>query len=60
MKESRQRKFNLCGWLLIVVAAVSFPVSALRSGDVPGLLGGLFFLIACIVVLVPVLAARPK
>jgi hypothetical protein len=58
MNEDRRRKFNLAGWGLFIVSAVFFMLAALRSGDPLGLLGGFFFLVACIVFLVPLLAGR--
>lgn len=45
------RRFELWGWLLFVVSALFFIVASVRSGDVVGLLGGVFFLLACIVFL---------
>ena len=59
MNERRQRKFNLWGWALFTVSALFFVLAALRSGDLLGLLGGLFFFVACVVFLVP-LVADPK
>ena len=59
MDEDRRRKFNLSGWGLFIVSAVFFMLAALRSGDPFGLLGGFFFLVACIVFLIPLLARRP-
>lgn len=44
----RGRRFELWGWLLFVVSALFFIVSSVRAGDVVGLLGGVFFLLACI------------
>ncbi|MGF1472820.1 MAG: cytochrome oxidase subunit III [Rubrobacteraceae bacterium] len=38
---------ELWGWLLFVVSALFFIVASLRTGDVLGLLGGLFFFLAC-------------
>jgi hypothetical protein len=60
MIPRRQWKFTLCGWLLFIVSAVFFMLAALWSGDPLGLLGGLFFFVACIVFLVPLLASRPR
>jgi hypothetical protein len=59
MNEDRRRKFNLCGWGLFIVSAVFFMLAALRSGDPLGLAGGFFFLVACLVFLVPLLARPP-
>ena len=58
MRDAGKRKFNLCGWTLFLVSAGFFVLSSLRSGDALGLLGGLFFLIACIVFLVPLVTGK--
>ena len=49
----RDSKFQLWGWLLFIVSAAFFITSSVRSGDMVGLMGGLFFLVACLVFLVP-------
>lgn len=46
-------RWILAGWLLFIVSATFFIASALRSGDMLALNGGMFFLIACIAFLVP-------
>ena len=40
--------YEIWGWLLFVVSAVFFIASSIRNGDVMGLLGGVFFLLACV------------
>ena len=47
------RKHDLLGWLLFVVSAAFFMASSIRAGDVVGLLGGVFFLLACAAFLAP-------
>jgi len=47
----RKRKFEIWGWCPFIVSAVFFILSTARSGDIIGLLGSLFFLVACIVFL---------
>jgi F0F1-type ATP synthase assembly protein I len=47
------QKFQLLGWLLFIVSAAFFIASSVRNGDMVGLLGGFFFLVACFVFLVP-------
>lgn len=47
----KDKKFELWGWLLFVVSALFFIAASLRNGDVVGLLGGVFFLLACLVFL---------
>ena len=46
-RPTSSEKLELCGWLLFVVSAFFFTFASLRAGDVVGLLGGLFFLLAC-------------
>jgi F0F1-type ATP synthase assembly protein I len=52
-KGSRRRneRLELWGWILFVVSALFFIVASLRTGDVVGLLGGVFFFLACVVFL---------
>jgi len=49
----REKRFNLWGWLLFVVCAGFFIASAVTSGDVLYLIGGIIFLLACIVFIIP-------
>jgi hypothetical protein len=53
------RGFQIAGWVLFIISALGFIVSSLRSGDFFGLIGGIFFLIACIVFLIPIFR-RPE
>lgn len=47
------KKYDFWGWILFVVSAAFFMASSIRAGDLVGLLGGLFFLLACAAFLVP-------
>lgn len=47
----RDEKLELLGWLLFVASALFFIAASLRSGDVVGMFGGVFFLLACFVFL---------
>ena len=47
------KKIQILGWVLFIVSACAFIASSLRSGDTLGLLGGIFFLLACFVFLIP-------
>ena len=58
MNEHRRRKFNLWGWALFTVSVLFFVLAALRTGDLFGLLGGLFFFVACVVFIIPLLADK--
>ena len=56
MDERKADKFLLWGWILFIVSALFFIWASLRSGDLIGFLGGFFFLLACFVFLVPLIA----
>jgi hypothetical protein len=47
------RNYQLLGWILFIISAIGFIVSSIRSGDLPGLIGGIFFLLACLAFLIP-------
>jgi energy-coupling factor transporter transmembrane protein EcfT len=47
----QSKDYDLWGWLLFVISALFFIVSSIRNGDVVGILGGIFFLLACVVFL---------
>lgn len=51
---------NLVGWILFLVSSLAFVLSSLRSGDAAGLVGGLFFLFACLVFLIPFIRRDPR
>ena len=53
MSQPLHHRFQLWGWILFVFSALFFIASSLRAGDLLSLLGGLLFLIACIVFLIP-------
>lgn len=46
-------RYQLWGWILFVFSALFFIATSLRAGDLLGLAGGLLFLLACFVFLVP-------
>ncbi len=49
----KDKRYDLWGWILFTLSALFFIVSSLRNGDVVGLLGGVFFLLACVAFLAP-------
>ncbi len=53
MDSGRELRINLVGWWLFVISALFFIATSLRVGDMLGLLGALFFLVACFVFLLP-------
>ncbi len=54
----KDKKHDLLGWMLFVVSAAFFMASSIRAGDPVGLLGGVFFLLACVAFLTPYLGPR--
>ena len=56
MSQPLQHRFLLCGWILFIFSALFFMASSIRAGDPVSLIGGLLFLVACFVFLVPLLA----
>jgi len=57
-KRNKTETFQLWGWGLFVLSAVFFIAASVRIRDMLSLLGGLFFLIACIVFIVPMVSSR--
>lgn len=49
----KDKRYDLWGWLLFTLSALFFIISSLRNGDMIGLLGGVFFLLACVAFLAP-------
>ena len=49
----KDKRFEFWGWILFTISALFFIASSLRNGDLVGLLGGLFFLLACVAFLAP-------
>jgi hypothetical protein len=50
-----ERRIHIAGWTLFILSAFGFIASSLRSGDIPGILGGILFLLGCLVFLIPML-----
>jgi hypothetical protein len=46
-------RFQILGWVLFIVSALGFIASSIKNGDMLGLIGGAFFLVACFVFLIP-------
>ena len=58
--DTHSLSFQLWGWILFIVSALFFIGSSIRAGDVISLMGGLFFLVSCIVFMIPLLrTAKP-
>lgn len=54
------RVLHLIGWVLFLASAISYTVSSWRSGDWPGLIGSLLFLVACLFFIGPMLLGRDE
>ncbi len=48
--------FQLSGWILFIISAMFFIATSIRAGDMLGLMGALFFLVACFVFLIPLIS----
>jgi hypothetical protein len=46
-------RLQILGWVLFIVSALAFIASSIKNGDMFGLVGGIFFLLACFVFLIP-------
>lgn len=53
--EQHAIRFQLWGWILFIFSALFFISSSIRAGDILSLVGGLFFLVACFVFMVPLI-----
>jgi hypothetical protein len=53
-----ERSLHLGGWALFILSALFFIASGLRSGDIVGILGGIFFLVGCLAFLIPMLRGK--
>jgi hypothetical protein len=50
---SSEKKCQLWGWVLFIASAISYLAASIRTGDLLAILGSIFFLVACIVFLIP-------
>ena len=46
-------KFQLCGWLLFLICSFLFIADSIAAKSLLGLAGSIFFLLGCIVFLIP-------
>ena len=66
MKENQQNqigqeiKYQLSGWILFIICAIFFIASGLKNHDILTFIGGVIFLIACIVFLIPLVRPNKK
>lgn len=55
MSKITQNRYQLWGWILFTASAAFYIASSYRAGDPVSLAGGLLFLVACLVFMVPLL-----
>ncbi|MBW2654320.1 MAG: cytochrome oxidase subunit III [Deltaproteobacteria bacterium] len=48
-----EQRYQIWGWVLFIASALFYGAASIRTGDLLGALGSLFFLVACIVFLIP-------
>ena len=56
----REIKYQLSGWILFIICAIFFVASGLKNHDILTFIGGVIFLIACIVFLIPLVRSNKK
>jgi len=59
-QQKREQKYNLWGWLLFIISALGFLASSLKNRDPLALVASLFFLVACIVFLIPLVTKTDR
>ena len=66
MKENQKNqigqeiKYQLAGWILFIICAIFFVASGMKNHDILTFIGGVIFLIACIVFLIPLVRSNKK
>jgi hypothetical protein len=53
-------KYQLTGWILFIICAIFFIAASLKNHDALTFIGGVIFLIACIVFLIPLVRPNKK
>jgi flagellar biosynthesis protein FliQ len=56
----RGTKYQLAGWILFIICAIFFIASSVKNHDTLTFIGGIIFLIACIVFLIPLVMSNKK
>ncbi|MCD6486104.1 MAG: hypothetical protein J7K35_02085 [Syntrophobacterales bacterium] len=59
-QTGQETKYQLAGWILFVICAIFFIASSLKNHDLLAFAGGVIFLIACIVFLIPLVGSNKK
>ena len=66
MKENQRNqfgqeiKYQIVGWILFIICAIFYVSSSLKNHDILSFIGGISFLIACIVFLIPLVRSSKK
>ena len=60
MSNTMVWRFNVCGWVLFVFSALGYCWVSLRAEDYVSFAASLFFLVACLVFLVPMFTNPPE
>jgi len=58
--SKRERTYQLWGWILFLVCAIFFIISAIQNHDIPYLIGSIVFFLACVLFLIPFLVKEEK
>lgn len=58
--KEQETKYQIAGWILFVICAISFLASSLENRDTLAFTGSVIFLIACIVFLIPLVRTNKK
>ena len=59
-KIGQEIKCQLAGWILFIICAIFFIASSLKNHDILTFIGGVIFLIACFVFLIPLVRSNKK
>lgn len=58
-KPKSEARTQLFGWILFILCAIFFLASGINNQDALTIIGSVIFLIACIVFIIPLVAAKP-
>ena len=53
MSEHRERRCHMTGWWVFVGSAVCFIIAGVRTADLLTIVGGILFLLGCLIFLFP-------
>jgi predicted membrane channel-forming protein YqfA (hemolysin III family) len=58
--KKQENKLHLLGWILFIVCALFYIASSLKNQDTLTFIGSIFFLVACIVFIIPLVKKMKK